>query len=124
MFFNAGSILAGLDDLKDKYYIYPSLVTPMPWKEHITPAAPQGVECKIFNDSLIIKWVVQGDYGLSIVYNQEDIDDVKNILRICSFNKGYCRIKTSEAMPKLFLTVVNRVGVESAPIEIIPEKSL
>lgn len=116
VFFSANSLSRGLDQLQEKYYAQPALIPPMDWKKGVPLITPENLQYSVKQDSAILQWQTRDAPAHFVLYNQSDITSPEAILAIFPGWQNSCRLALQDVKIELFITAINRIGQESAPV--------
>lgn len=121
VFFSAGALLKGLDLISEKYYPGPSLTTPLSWKPNVPVLQPAKINVAVLADSLEISWQEQSGITKYVIYKNNVIEDVKNLIAIFPAHNEKGKVKLDTVGDSYYITAINRIGLESRPIRLIQD---
>ena len=114
-----------LDELQEKFYVYPALIPPMKWMDSIPPAQPATVNASVVEGQVALKWAASADNHSYPVYyrvyasNHYPVD-TENIRCLIADHLSGTSYTFQPAFPwkqKVYyaVTAVDRFGNESRP---------
>lgn len=132
IFFRARSLmdntLAVTDTIKERFYPYPALIPPMPWKDATPPGKPQKLRIIRTKKRAVLKWEApqtlseQDRAAYYVIYRFKgneriDLSQVENIISIQQENMYYESIETNNKLLHTYaVAAVDRLHNESEAV--------
>jgi uncharacterized lipoprotein YddW (UPF0748 family) len=115
VFFSATGFAKVADSIGARHFTDPALPVPMFWKHADPPVAPRPLAANRKVDYTIVRWETAVRPALFALYDADKTGRMALIAVLPGY-QTFCIVSKRQARKGVFVTAVNRIGMESEPV--------